>query len=248
MNKSFSGIGTLFIGSIFLLSCGTSKEKKGNPADAAVPVNLYQAQYQKALYYDTYPGTVTALSQVDIRPEVEGYITGIYFKEGDHVKKGQKLYEIDRSKYEASYQQSVSAVRVAQSNLDQAQKDADRYIYLNQHDAVAKQTLDHAMTTLQNAKNQLADARQGMVKAQTDLKYSIITAPFDGTIGLSQVKIGTTVSVGQTILNTISTDDPMAVDFVINEQQLPRFIKLQQQKDLYRRFTVYHSIARQQFV
>ena len=59
-------------------------------------------------------------------------------------------------------------------------------------------------------------ARQELKKARTDLGYSIIKAPFDGTIGISQVKVGNTVNTGQTVMNTISTDDPMAVDFVIN--------------------------------
>ena len=168
--------------------------------------------------------------QVDIHPEVEGYVTGIFFKEGDHVTKGQKLYTIDDSKYQASYNSAQANVKVATSNLDQAQKDADRYTYLNEHDAVAKQIMDHALTTLQNAKDQLTAAKQDLIKAKTDLGYSVITAPFDGTIGISQVKAGNTVTVGQTVLNTISTNDPMAVDFVVNEKQIPRFVKLQQHK------------------
>jgi len=161
---------------------------------------------------------------------VEGYVTGIFFKEGDHVKKGQKLYTIDDSKYQANYSQVQAEVRVAQANLEQAQKDADRYIYLNEHDAVAKQILDHAMTTLQNAKSQLTAAKQDLSKAQTDLNFAIIKAPFEGTIGISQVKLGNTVSVGQTILNTISSDGPVFIDFVVNEKQIPHFLKLQQQK------------------
>jgi len=212
---------------VFLSSCSSSN-KPVNPTNMPVPVNLYTLHMQAANYYDEYPGNVVALSQVDLRAEVEGYITGIYFTEGEHIRKGQKLYEIDKRKYQASYDQASANVKVAEANLDQMQKDADRYIYLNQHDAVAKQTLDHAMTSLANAKNQLAAAKQDMVRAQTDLKFSSITAPFDGTIGLSQVKLGTLASPGQTILNTVSTDDPMAVDFVVNEKQVGRFIKLQQ--------------------
>jgi membrane fusion protein (multidrug efflux system) len=210
-----------------LQSCSSQKTAPPSPP---VPVNLQTVQMQLATYYDVYPGNVTALSQVDLRPQVEGYITAIFFKEGERVKKGQKLYEIDRAKYLAAYDQALANVKVAESNNEQAQKDADRYVYLNQHDAVAKQTLDHAMTTLQNSKNQVIAAKQDLIKAQTDLKYSIITAPFDGTIGLSQVKIGTLAVVGQTLLNTISTDDPMAVDFVINEKQLPYFKRIQSTK------------------
>ena len=216
--------------SLFLFSCGGAKQAAPNPASIPVPVNVTEVHPERAAYYDQFPGTVTALMQVDIHPEVEGYVTGIFSKEGDHVTKGQKLYTIDDSKYQASYNSAQANVKVATSNLDQAQKDADRYTYLNEHDAVAKQIMDHALTTLQNAKDQLTAAKQDLIKAKTDLGYSVITAPFDGTIGISQVKAGNTVTVGQTVLNTISTNDPMAVDFVVNEKQIPRFVKLQQHK------------------
>jgi membrane fusion protein (multidrug efflux system) len=225
MNKKILQIFLLPALSILLFSC--SGNKPAGPS-TTVPVNLYTVHMAPASYYDDYPGNVVALSQVDLRAEVEGYITTILFKEGDHVHKGQTLYEIDKRKYLASYDQAVANVQVAKSNMEQAKKDADRYVYLNEHDAVAQQTLDHSLTSLQNAKNQLTAANQDMVRAQTDLKFSTITAPFDGTIGLSQVKLGTLVSPGQTILNTVSSDDPMAVDFVINEKQLNYFIKLQQ--------------------
>jgi membrane fusion protein (multidrug efflux system) len=68
----------------------------------------------------------------------------------------------------------------------------------------------------------------------TNLRYTTISAPFSGTIGISQVKIGTSVSPGQTILNTISSDDPIAVDFSPDEKQLPRILTLQErsQSDL----------------
>ncbi len=228
MNRSFFKIITLTAVSAVLYSCGDKKAAAPNPANMPVPVNVYQAHTEKAVYHDRFPGTVTALMQVDVRAEVEGYVTGIFFKEGDRVTKGQKLYSIDDSKYRASFNTAQANVKVATSNMDQAQKDADRYTYLSQHDAVAKQTLDHAMTTLQNAKDQLTAAKQDLARTQTDLGYSIIKAPFDGTIGISQVKVGNTVTTGQTVLNTISSDNPMAVDFVVNEKQIPRFLKLKQ--------------------
>ena len=215
-------------GVLFFCSCGEQKAVAPNPANIPVPVNLAKVSAERAMYYDKFPGTIVPLMQVDIRSVVEGYVTGIYFKEGDHVRKGQKLYSIDDRKFQASVNAAEANVRVVESNLAQAQKDADRYVYLNQHEAVAKQVLDHAMTTLQNAKNQLTAAKQDLEKAKTDLAYSVIHAPFDGTIGISQVKTGNIVNIGQTILNTISTDDPMAVEIAVNEKQIPRFIKLQQ--------------------
>ncbi len=213
-----------------LASCGEKKGSAPNPATIPVPVNLFEVLPEKVVYFDKYPGTVTAMMQVDLRPEAEGYVTGMYFTEGTHVTKGQKLYTIDNSKYEASYNQAMANLKVAEANQEQAQKDADRYNYLNQHDAVAKQTLDHALTALQNTKQQVSAAKQELARTQTDLGYSVIKAPFDGVIGISQVKVGSSVIKGQTVLNTISTNDPMVVDFVVNEKLIPRFVALQQNK------------------
>lgn len=230
MNKSLAGIGLVLISTIGMFSCQSAK--KDTPANMPVPVSLYKVQMAPATYYDLYPGTVTALSQVDLRAEVGGYITGIFFKEGEHVHKGQKLYEIDKSKYEASYNQAEANLQVALANEQKAQKDAERYQYLSKQDAVAKQTLDHALTDLQNAKSQVASAKADKIKAFTDLRYSVIIAPFDGTIGLSQVKLGTLVTQGTTLLNTISTNDPTAVDFVISEKEVSRFVMLDKQKNI----------------
>jgi membrane fusion protein (multidrug efflux system) len=195
-----------------------------------VPVNLYKVQPKVVSYYDNYPATTNALSQVNLLAQVQGYITGIFFKEGSHVHKGEKLYEIDTRLYQANLDAAIANQKVAEGNQVQAQQDADRYEYLNSYNAVAKQQYDHAVIALQNAKAQVKAAQEAVKTAKTNLAYAVITAPFDGTIGLSQVKLGNFVSPGSTVLNTISTDNPMAVDFVINEKQLPRFEKLDNAK------------------
>ncbi len=206
------------------------------PAKAAAPhlpptpVNLAKVNAQSVLYYDNYPATTQALSQVDLHAQVTGYITAIYFTEGSHVRTGQKLYEIDERLYKAAYDQAVANFRVAQGNQVQAQQDADRYQYLIAHNAVAKQTLDHAVIALNNARSQTQAADQAVKTAATNLTYSMITAPFDGTIGFSQVKMGNLVTPGTTILNTVSTDNPMAVDFLINEAQLAHYQQLEREK------------------
>ena len=209
----------LFIACLLFASC----HKKHAPPTPPVPVNVFITKTQKVFYFDKYPANIIALSQVDLRAEVQGYITKISFTEGDHINKGQKLYEIDKQLYQENYDQAKANLQVAEGNLKQAQQDADRYIYLNTQDAVAKQILDHAIITLQNAKNALVAAQQTLKMAVTNLNYATITAPFDGTIGFSQVKLGNMVTVGQTVLNTISTDDPIGVDFLIPEKQLAFF-------------------------
>jgi membrane fusion protein (multidrug efflux system) len=192
-----------------------------------VPVNLFTVKATAVTYYDRYAATTVALNQVNLLPEVQGYITGIFFKEGSHVKQGQKLYDIDRRIYEDNYNSAAANVKVAEGNLKLARQDADRYLYLNNNKAVAKQIYDHAAIALENAQSSYRSAQEALKIAKTNLAYSVITAPFDGTIGFSQVKLGDLVTVGQTVLITISTDDPMAVDFLVNEKQLAFFSTLQ---------------------
>jgi len=223
--------GSIFIATGLLFAgCGDKQATQQKAAPPPTPVVVYAVQEGNATYYDEYPATVTPLNEVEIRPQVAGYITGIFFKDGQHITKGQKLYEIDQQQYQAAYQQSIANLNVAKANEAKAQQDADRYTSLAQKDAIAKQTLDHALADLDAAKMQVEASKANVNNVQTNLKYSIIYAPFTGTIGISQVKPGTSVSPGQTLLNTISTDDPMAVDFALDQSQIARFAELIQKK------------------
>jgi len=208
-----------------LLSCsrGNSNHAKDEPA---VAVTVTTAGIRNAVFYNSYPGNMVALKEVELRAQVSGYITGIYFAEGKRVRKGEKLYEIDRRKYEAAYSEAQSNVKIAEANLEKAQRDADRYTDLAGQEAVARQVYDNAMTDLKNAKQQINAANSELVKTKTDYDYSLITAPFDGTIGFSEVRLGALVTPGQTLLNTVSTDDSMGVDFEVSENELGRFVKL----------------------
>ncbi len=212
----------------FMQSC--KKSARQNQFSGAVPVVEYTVHPQNVSFYDTYPGTVIALDEVELHSQVSGFVTGFFFKEGSHVFKGEKLYEIDRRKYQAAFEQAKANADIAAANFEKAQRDADRYTRLNEQNAIAKQTFDDAMTSLQNSKMQVVSAKAALLNAETDYNYSIITAPFSGTIGFSLVKPGTYVVSGQTLLNTISSDDPIGVDFIINEKSLPGFIAMQKSK------------------
>jgi membrane fusion protein (multidrug efflux system) len=191
------------------------------------PVSVAEAKKTDAVYYDQYQATVVALNSVELRSEVSGFITGIFFKEGEVVPKGKELYEIDRRKYVAAYDQAVANLSSAQANLVKAQKDIDRYTFLEKNDAIAKQTVDQAVAVYETNKSAVESAKAAVLSAKTDLSYSMITAPFTGRIGISQVKLGAQVSPGTTLLNTISSEHPIGVDFVVGEQEISRFYDLQ---------------------
>lgn len=221
MNKRYVFIpGTI---ALLIWASACQQAAKPNAALPPTPVNLATAQKASAVFYDQYPGTVVALNSVQLRAQVGGFITGIFFKEGDIVTKGQSLYEIDRRKYEAAYLQAKANLANAQAGLVRAQKDADRYNQLLKQDAVAKQLVDNAEAALASGQSQVEAAKAGVFSAKTDLDYSIIRAPFTGRIGISQVKLGAQVTPGTTVLNTISSEDPIGVDFVVDENSVSRF-------------------------
>src|ERR1700742_5064477 len=217
-----------WIGPVALLAwTSCNRPAKQNTALPPTPVSVVEAKKAEAIYYDQYQGTVVALNSVELRSQVAGFITGIFFKEGEVVQKGKELYEIDRRKYIAAYDQAVANVSSAEANLVKAQKDVDRYTYLQKQDAVARQTVDQAVAAFETNKSQVAVAKAQLESAKTDLSYSVINAPFTGRIGISQVKLGAQVTPGTTLLNTISSENPIGVDVVINEQDIDRFYKLQ---------------------
>jgi RND family efflux transporter MFP subunit len=222
MNNKIFRFCLVITSSVFITSCGDSKSAQ-QKAPPPVAVSVYAVKKEAAVYFDQYPATVVPLNQVDLRAQVTGYITGIYFQDGQSVKKGQKLYDIDKQQYEANYSQAVANMAVAQASLDKAQQDADRYSDLLKQDAVARQIYDHAIADLQAAKMQVAATKASVDEAAINLKYSVITASYNGTIGISQVKLGTLVTANQTLLNSISSDDPMAVDIAIDQEEIPRF-------------------------
>jgi membrane fusion protein (multidrug efflux system) len=110
------------------------------------------------------------------------------------------------------------------------EKDANRYHELDKNDAIAKQVVDNADAAVEVAKRQAAAARANIQAVQTNVRYTKVYAPFDGVIGISAVKPGTAVTAGQSILNTISSDKELAVDFNIDQKEIYRFTSLLNEK------------------
>src|SRR5262245_5410549 len=98
-------------------ACGSSDKPAAPAAPPPVPVVIYTIQTGSSTFFDEYPATVVALNEVQLRPQVSGYITGIYFKDGQVVKQGQKLYSIDQQQYQANYNQAVANLNVTKANL-----------------------------------------------------------------------------------------------------------------------------------
>ncbi|HEY5392240.1 MAG TPA: efflux RND transporter periplasmic adaptor subunit, partial [Hanamia sp.] len=231
MNFKQKNIIPLFLAVVIIASCASKKNQQQQGPSPAVPITVAMVTATNAVYYDQFPGTINALDQINLTAQVSGYITGIYFKDGQRVKKGQLLYSIDAQIYKANYNQAVADLQVQEANLAKAQQDANRYNELAKHDAIAKQQVDYANATLNATKKQVAAAQANVASVHSNVQFTNIYAPFTGTIGISQVKKGTAIVAGQTVLNTVSTNNPIAVDFTVDQKNIYRFSELEQRKD-----------------
>ena len=211
------------------ISCNNKQNQQQAPPPATA-VTVDTVTTTNAVYNEEFPGTINALNQINLTSQVNGYITGVFIKDGQDIKNGQLLYTIDAQVYRANYQKAVADLEVQEANLVKAQKDAVRYHELESHDAIAKQQVDYADATLQATEKQVAASKAMVASVHSNVQFSRIYAPFKGTIGISQVKKGTAVVAGQTILNTVSTNNPIAVDFTVDQKNIYHFTQLETNK------------------
>jgi len=227
MNKYFLFPALLTISALIWQACGqkeASKQQMPGQGEIVLPVSTVPVGRRMVSGTKSYPGSVVPLQETEIRAEVSGYITEIYVSDGASVAAGDVLYEIDGIRYQAALDQAKATVEIARANLERSEKDLARYESLAEMDAIAKQTLDYAKTDVNNQKAQLQAAKAALVSAETNLERSVIRAPFSGMVGISQVRNGALVSPGATLLNTISSVDPVAVEFQVAEREIPEFL------------------------
>jgi membrane fusion protein, multidrug efflux system len=171
-------------------------------------------------------GTVTSLATVTIRTQISGYLTQVLFKEGDDVKKGDLLAQIDSRPYEATLAQVKGQLARDQALLKGAQVDLARYQGLAAQNAVPRQTLDTQVALVAQDQGTV-EADLGMVKsAEVNLQYTRIVSPLDGRVGLRQIDQGNYVTPGDTNgLVVITQIQPISVLFTVPEDNLQAISK-----------------------
>lgn len=220
--------GLVLSGMLTIASCGgeSAPQSAGNPMQMAVPVTVTAVSEETLTGYRQFPANVVPLQETELRAEVSGYITGIFVADGASVQAGQKLYEVDHVRYAAAAEQAEANLKIIEANRDRVKRDLARYEALAEKDAIARQVLDNARTELQTVEAQLIGAQAALTTAQTNLNRAVIRAPFSGVVGISQVRTGALVSAGSTLLNTISSTSPIAVEFQVNESDLGHVLEM----------------------
>ena len=166
-------------------------------------------------------GTVTSLATVTIRTQISGYLQKIDFKEGDDVKKGDLLAEIDPRPYEATLAQAKGQLARDEAMLKGAQVDLTRYQGLAAQNAVPHQTLDTQVALVAQDQGTVEADRATVKSAEVNLQYCRILSPLDGRVGLRQVDQGNYVTPGDANgLVVITQLQPISVLFTVPEDNL----------------------------
>jgi membrane fusion protein, multidrug efflux system len=185
-------------------------------------VQVTTAPVEKADFpvYLTGLGTVQGFNTVLVRTRVDGQIDKIAFKEGQMVKQGDLLVEIDPRPYQASLDQAKAKKAQDEANLANANLDLQRFTQLGQF--ATKQQLDTQHSTVLQLTAQIQADQAAIDNAQTQLDYTAIKSPIPGVAGLRQVDIGNIVNAStQTGIVTVAQIEPIAVIFTAPEEQLP---------------------------
>lgn len=163
-------------------------------------------------------GTVTPAAVVTVRPQVSGVIEAIKFKEGQMVKQGELLAQIDPRPFRNALQQAQGALKRDEAQLADARLQLDRYQTLISQDSIAQQDVDTQAATVKQLEGTLAADRAAVSSAQLDLDYSHITAPVAGRVGLRVIDAGNYIGAGDA--NGIAVITQVApIDVVFNVPQ-----------------------------
>lgn len=212
-------------GLLMCIACGGGKQPGAAGGPPRMKATIVATTIQPATYTVTeeFPATLTANNIVEVRADVTGYLEAIRAKDGSTVAKGQALYEIDKSRYAATYGQQQASLQQVQADLAQKQRDLERYQKLLENDAISRQTVEQAGTAAKTAAANVAAAKAALQKAGTDVDHAVLRAPVGGKIGIAQLRVGDIVNAGQTLINTIVNEDPMFVDFDVPQRRFREF-------------------------
>ena len=212
----------LFAGVAVLGGCGGDAGPSGPPA---VDVKVVTVTALPTEIYRDLVGEVRGSQEVEIRARVNGILTGKHFADGAMVDQGQLLYTIDAREYRAQVATAEANLASAEANLARARQDVERYEPLLAENAISQQVYDNAVAAAKEAAAQVQASRAAITEARLGVEYAEVRAPMTGRIGASQVFEGALITAGQTLLATISDDDPAWVDFSLSESEFLDYMR-----------------------
>ena len=217
-NRSFSlsRIALFAVGVSVLSACGGQATKMGDDEYA-----VQEVVSTSSMQATEYPATIKGLQDIEIRPQVSGFIVKLCVDEGATVRKGQALFQIDSTQYKAAYDQAVAGVASAEANLTTLKETEAQKKILHEQKIISDFEYQTAVNNLLTAKATLEQAKASYAAAKQNLDFCTVTSPSDGVIGTFPYRIGALVSPSVAEpLTTVSLIKDMYVYFSLTEKEL----------------------------
>ena len=209
----------MFLASAFGLA-GCQEEKQAVAPPPPPEVLVAEVIQKDVPIYQEWVATTDGMVNASILAQVQGYLTKQNYKEGDFVKKGTLLFEIDPRPFQAAVDEAKAALAKQQAVLQTAQANLKRILPLAAANAVSQRDKDNAVGSADSAEAQVLAAQAQVRKAEIDLGFTKISSPIDGIAGIAKAQIGDLVGPPQAmVLTTVSTVNPIKVYVPISEQE-----------------------------
>lgn len=198
---------------LFLLLASTLQ-----PAFAAIPVRVATVEQTAHAAERQIPGRIEAIHTVELRARAEGAITKINFRDGQYVKKGDLLFELDDAEPRAAVRLAQAEVQSAEATLRQAQQQLSRFESLGSNNAISRHDVDNARMQRDVARAALEQAKARLETRHVTLGYTRITSPIDGRVGHSRFHVGSLVNPSSGVLVDVVQLDPIRIAFALEEK------------------------------
>lgn len=201
-----------------MTACGGQQQQAQAPTTEIATITV---DYGNSDLESAYPATIKGRTDIDIRPQVTGFITKVHVDEGQQVKKGQVLFTLDQIQFQAAVDQAQAAVKVAETGVQTAQLTADNKRTLFDKNIISEYEWQMAANSLAQAKAQLAQAQANLVTARKNLAYTSVTSPSDGVVGTIPNREGSLASPSSAQpLTTVSDNSDVYAYFSLNEKDI----------------------------
>lgn len=206
-------------------SCGSKQDQQQQQAPAP-EIAVMTVNPADATIDNKFPATIKGKTDIAIRPQVSGFITKVHVDEGDHVRKGQTLFTLDQTTFQAAVDQAKAAVAAAKTQVQTAQLTANTKKQLLDKNIISPYDYQLAANDLANAKSALSQAQAALVSAQKNLSYTIVTSPSDGVVGSIPNREGSLASPSSAEpLTTISDNNQVYAYFALTEKDILNLVK-----------------------
>lgn len=187
------------------------------------------------------PGRIQSVSRIDIVARVSGYLTKSYFKEGDVVKKGQVLFEIEPQEYQLAANKAKANLDNAQAQLVYYEKQLTRAKELVKQDYIAKAKYDEVLAQRDSYRAQVSMYKSAYQDALRNLSYTKVKAPVDGQVGMIKLTVGNYVTAQSGALTTLNSVDPIYVTFPLDAKNYTELLRIDKTASVNRNVDLYFS-------